>query len=135
MPRKSNHGTATKEDLIILWAMLKKIQIHWPYLMAYKLVNYSNDKDKGVPNDTLGCVTGGIREGCSQAPQEAGETSQAQPSFMEILLKGFEGIHTKMDEGFARLSDRIDSLDISLISQGEEIRMLRDEFHGSKGKV
>ncbi|MED6194910.1 hypothetical protein PIB30_032938 [Stylosanthes scabra] len=60
--------------------------------------------------------------------------ADAQPNAMEILLKGFEGIQAKMDEGFARLSDRIDSLDILLISQGEEIKVLWDEFRTFRGE-
>ncbi|MED6160263.1 hypothetical protein PIB30_049951 [Stylosanthes scabra] len=44
MPRKSNHGTVTEEDLILLWAMINEKQINWPYLMAHKLVNYSHGK-------------------------------------------------------------------------------------------
>ncbi|MED6212554.1 hypothetical protein PIB30_084513 [Stylosanthes scabra] len=44
MPRKSNHGTATEEDLILLWAMINEKQVNWPYLMAHKLVNYSHGK-------------------------------------------------------------------------------------------
>ncbi|MED6189478.1 hypothetical protein PIB30_096339 [Stylosanthes scabra] len=44
MPRKGNHGTATEEDLILLWAMINEKQINWPYLMAHKLVNYSHGK-------------------------------------------------------------------------------------------
>ncbi|MED6189107.1 hypothetical protein PIB30_092501 [Stylosanthes scabra] len=35
LPRKSNHGTATEEDLLILWAIVKEKQIRWPYLMAH----------------------------------------------------------------------------------------------------
>ncbi|MED6146594.1 hypothetical protein PIB30_035875 [Stylosanthes scabra] len=30
MPRKSNHGSATEEDLILLWAMINEKQINWP---------------------------------------------------------------------------------------------------------
>ncbi|MED6224426.1 hypothetical protein PIB30_083887 [Stylosanthes scabra] len=44
MPRKSNHGSATEEDLILLWAMINERQISWPYLMAHKLVEYSHGK-------------------------------------------------------------------------------------------
>ncbi|MED6138861.1 hypothetical protein PIB30_078425 [Stylosanthes scabra] len=28
LPRKSNHGTSTEEDLLILWAIIKEKQIH-----------------------------------------------------------------------------------------------------------
>ncbi|MED6111182.1 hypothetical protein PIB30_050106 [Stylosanthes scabra] len=44
MPRKSNHDTATEEDLILLWAMINEKQVNLPYMMAYKLVNYSHGK-------------------------------------------------------------------------------------------
>ncbi|MED6150017.1 hypothetical protein PIB30_068095 [Stylosanthes scabra] len=42
--RKSNHGTATEEDLLILWAIVNEKQIHWPYLMANRLFRYSHDR-------------------------------------------------------------------------------------------
>ncbi|MED6170289.1 hypothetical protein PIB30_029541 [Stylosanthes scabra] len=71
----------------------------------------------------------------SQAPREAGETSQGQPNFIEILLKSFEALQARVDEGFAKLTDRIDSIDISLISQAEEMRMLRDRFLESVSEV
>ncbi|MED6164687.1 hypothetical protein PIB30_092553 [Stylosanthes scabra] len=37
LPRKSNHGTATEEDLLILRVIVKEKQIHWTYLMAHQL--------------------------------------------------------------------------------------------------
>ncbi|MED6114029.1 hypothetical protein PIB30_076356 [Stylosanthes scabra] len=30
MPQKSNHGTATEEDLILLWTMINEKQVNWP---------------------------------------------------------------------------------------------------------
>ncbi|MED6219759.1 hypothetical protein PIB30_038688 [Stylosanthes scabra] len=36
----------------------------------------------------------------SQAPREARETSQSQPNYMEILLKSFEALQARVDEGF-----------------------------------
>ncbi|MED6176855.1 hypothetical protein PIB30_092315 [Stylosanthes scabra] len=44
LPRKSNHGSASEEDLLILWAMVQEKQIHWPYLMAYRMLRYSQGK-------------------------------------------------------------------------------------------
>ncbi|MED6162547.1 hypothetical protein PIB30_071501 [Stylosanthes scabra] len=44
LPRKSNHGTATEEDLLILWAIVNEKQIHWPYLMAHRMLHYSQGK-------------------------------------------------------------------------------------------
>ncbi|MED6153107.1 hypothetical protein PIB30_098394 [Stylosanthes scabra] len=50
LPRKSNHGTATEEDLPILWAMAQEKQINWPYLIAHKMVKYS----RGAATASLG---------------------------------------------------------------------------------
>ncbi|MED6177299.1 hypothetical protein PIB30_096905 [Stylosanthes scabra] len=44
LPRKSNHGTATEEHLLILWAIVNEKQIHWPYLMAHRMIRYSQGK-------------------------------------------------------------------------------------------
>ncbi|MED6122258.1 hypothetical protein PIB30_038107 [Stylosanthes scabra] len=44
LPRKSNHGTAIEEDLLILWAIVNEKQIHWPYLMANRLFCYSQGR-------------------------------------------------------------------------------------------
>ncbi|MED6146278.1 hypothetical protein PIB30_032995 [Stylosanthes scabra] len=157
MPQKSNHGTATDEDLILLWAMINEKQINWPYLMAHKLVNYSHSKINsalGLPHlwtkmrrdlANPDATEGDVQErnvhprtdvgSSSQAPREAGETSQGQPNFMEVLLKSFEALQARVDEGFAKMMDRIDSIDISLISQAKEMRMLRDRFLESVGEV
>ncbi|MED6209469.1 hypothetical protein PIB30_055002 [Stylosanthes scabra] len=40
LPRKSNHGSASEEDLLILWAMVQEKQIHWPYLMAHRMLSF-----------------------------------------------------------------------------------------------
>ncbi|MED6108762.1 hypothetical protein PIB30_027172 [Stylosanthes scabra] len=167
MPRKSNHGAATEEDFILLWAMINEKQINWPYLMAHKLVNYSHGKinsalglphlwtkvfpmipldvsqEEFVPSDTAFAITSkhinqmrrDLDNPDAADEDEAGETSQGQPNYMEVLLKGFEALQARVDEGFAKLSDRIDSIDISLISQAEEMRMLRDELLGSRDEV
>ncbi|MED6148351.1 hypothetical protein PIB30_052489 [Stylosanthes scabra] len=182
MPRKSNHSSATEEDLILLWAMINEKQINWPYLMAHKLVEYSHVKVNsalGLPH-LWGKVFTLIPLDVSQeqfvaskpefaiaskninqmwrdlanpdgaeedvpernvvlermwAPRETGETSQSQPNFMEVLLKSFEALQARVDEGFAKITDRIDSIDISLISQAEEMRMLRDRFLELVGEV
>ncbi|MED6177775.1 hypothetical protein PIB30_101260 [Stylosanthes scabra] len=39
LPRRGNHGVLTEEDLIILWAMVRKVTLNWPYLIAKHLVN------------------------------------------------------------------------------------------------
>ncbi|MED6181513.1 hypothetical protein PIB30_019940 [Stylosanthes scabra] len=45
LPRKRNHGTTSEEDLILLWAMIKEKQIHWPYLIAHRMLKYSQGQD------------------------------------------------------------------------------------------
>ncbi|MED6128470.1 hypothetical protein PIB30_098246 [Stylosanthes scabra] len=50
LPRKRNHGTATEEDLPIIWAMAQEKQINWPYLIAHKMVKYS----RGAATVSLG---------------------------------------------------------------------------------
>ncbi|MED6224883.1 hypothetical protein PIB30_088414 [Stylosanthes scabra] len=187
MPRKSNHGSTTEEDLIFLWAMINEKQINWPYLMAHKLVEYSHCKvnsalglphlwgkvfplipldisqEEFVASKPEFAITSkninqmrrdlanpdGAEEdvpernvrprtdvgSSSQAPRETRESSQSQPNFMEILLKSFEALQARVDEGFAKITDRIDSIDISLICQAEEMRMLRDRFLELVGEV
>ncbi|MED6125285.1 hypothetical protein PIB30_067162 [Stylosanthes scabra] len=187
MPRKSNHGSATEEDLILLWAMINEKQINWPYQMAHKLVEYSHSKvnsalglphlwgkvfplipldvsqEEFVASKTEFAITSkninqmrrdlanpnGAEEdvlernirprtdvgSSSQAPRETGETSQSQPNFMEMMLKSFEALQARVDEGFAKITDRIDSIDISLIGQAEEMRMLQDRFLELVGEV
>ncbi|MED6223605.1 hypothetical protein PIB30_075545 [Stylosanthes scabra] len=44
LPRKGNHGIINEEDLIILWAMVEKREINWPYLMAHRLMIYAFGK-------------------------------------------------------------------------------------------
>ncbi|MED6174448.1 hypothetical protein PIB30_069071 [Stylosanthes scabra] len=44
LPRKSNHGTTTEEDLLILWAIVNEKHIHWPYLMAHRFFHYSQGR-------------------------------------------------------------------------------------------
>ncbi|MED6187412.1 hypothetical protein PIB30_076152 [Stylosanthes scabra] len=41
LPRRGNHGVLTEEDLIILWAMVRKVTLNWPYLNARHLVNWT----------------------------------------------------------------------------------------------
>ncbi|MED6146593.1 hypothetical protein PIB30_035874 [Stylosanthes scabra] len=38
----------------------------------------------------------------SQAPRETRETSQSQPNFMEMMLKSFEALQARVDEGSQR---------------------------------
>ncbi|MED6114117.1 hypothetical protein PIB30_077241 [Stylosanthes scabra] len=43
-------------------------------------------------------------------------------------------MRTLMTEGFAKLSDRIDSLDIHMASQDADLRSLRDKFRSFRGE-
>ncbi|MED6175044.1 hypothetical protein PIB30_074809 [Stylosanthes scabra] len=42
LPRRGNHGVLTEQDLVILWAMVKKSKLNWPYLIAQHLLNCTN---------------------------------------------------------------------------------------------
>ncbi|MED6172029.1 hypothetical protein PIB30_046335 [Stylosanthes scabra] len=162
MPRKSNHGTATEEDLILLW-INSALGLPRLWMKVFLMIPLDVSQEEFVASHSAFAITSkninqmrrdldnpdvadeDVQErnvhprmavgSSSQAPREAGETSHGQPNYMEILLKGFKALQARVDEGFAKLSDRIDSIDISLISQSEEIRMLRDEFLGSRGEV
>ncbi|MED6128053.1 hypothetical protein PIB30_093976, partial [Stylosanthes scabra] len=41
LPRKRNQSTVNEEDRLILWAMAKGKQIHWPYLLANQMLKFS----------------------------------------------------------------------------------------------
>ncbi|MED6114669.1 hypothetical protein PIB30_082667, partial [Stylosanthes scabra] len=67
-------------------------------------------------------------------PPEIEVQPQVQPNVPELIRKGFEDMRTMMTEGFAKLSDRIDSLNIHMANQGEDLRSLRDEFRSFRGE-
>ncbi|MED6209303.1 hypothetical protein PIB30_053358 [Stylosanthes scabra] len=152
MPRKSNYGSATEEDLLLLWAMINEKQINWPYLMAHNLVKYSDGKVNsalGLPH-LWGKVFPLIPLDVSQEEFVASKPEFAITSkninqiwlirmgLKRMFLRGtfvLEQMCARVDEGFAKIADRIDSIDISLISQADEMWMLRDRFLELVGEV
>ncbi|MED6184474.1 hypothetical protein PIB30_047796 [Stylosanthes scabra] len=48
LPRRGNHGVLSEEDLIILWAMVRKVTLNWPYLIARHLVNCTTSLGHGA---------------------------------------------------------------------------------------
>ncbi|MED6213430.1 hypothetical protein PIB30_093238 [Stylosanthes scabra] len=44
LPRRGNHGAIIEDDLIILWAMVKRIRLNWPYLIAWHLMDYTTHR-------------------------------------------------------------------------------------------
>ncbi|MED6145847.1 hypothetical protein PIB30_028953 [Stylosanthes scabra] len=50
LPRKRNQSTVNEEDRLILWAMAKGKQIHWPYLLANQMLKFS----QGTADSYLG---------------------------------------------------------------------------------
>ncbi|MED6196134.1 hypothetical protein PIB30_044491 [Stylosanthes scabra] len=70
----------------------------------------------------------------SQIPTGTGAPPRFWPDIAEFVRKGFEDMRSLMIEGFARLADRIDRLDIHMASQDADLRSLRDEFHSFQGK-
>ncbi|MED6117047.1 hypothetical protein PIB30_106195 [Stylosanthes scabra] len=144
VPRKRNHGTATEEDLPIIWAMAQEKQINWPYLIAHRMVKYS----RGAATASLGLahlwtrilesldfdltrerVIEPSKAGTSsQVPTEAEAPPPLQPDYAELIQQGFDDMWTLMSEGFSSLSDRIDRLDIRMTNQSVEIQDLCGEF-------
>ncbi|MED6224444.1 hypothetical protein PIB30_084068 [Stylosanthes scabra] len=54
LPRKRNHRSVNKEDLIILWAMVKEYELNWPYLIAHKLMYYTTGQiERGLGHGML----------------------------------------------------------------------------------
>ncbi|MED6145768.1 hypothetical protein PIB30_028217 [Stylosanthes scabra] len=167
LPRRSNHGTTTEEDLIILWAMGQSFlglahlwtilfrRFHFDLagekmLAAIPLTQKSLNqmrRDFSGRGGEAGDAAEGAAEGVAadvdvqmeNAPPhtEAGTSSQVpagasvpprnQSDAMEFMMRSIGEIRTLVVEGFTQLSDRVDNLDITLASQGIEIRSLRDE--------
>ncbi|MED6222352.1 hypothetical protein PIB30_063527 [Stylosanthes scabra] len=151
LPRKSNHGTVTEDDLLILWAIVNEKQIHWPYLMAHRMLRYSQGKMRRNLIDQANAAEGVGEEAAgdmpmpdtqpqamvgtsSQVPTETEMPSQEQSEVIEFMRKGFEEMRMLMSEGFTRLSERIDDLDTHMTSQDVDIRSLWDEFRSFKGE-
>ncbi|MED6127251.1 hypothetical protein PIB30_086289 [Stylosanthes scabra] len=67
-------------------------------------------------------------------PTETEVPPRFQPDIAEFIRKGFEDMRSMMTEGFMRLSDRIDRLDIHMASQDADLRSLRDEFRSFQGE-
>ncbi|MED6188954.1 hypothetical protein PIB30_090894 [Stylosanthes scabra] len=147
LPQKSNHGTATKEDLLILWAIagsFLRLAHLWTGLFEMAPLDLSRGEmgnaAEGVGEEAAGDMpmpdtqpqpTVGTS---SQVPTETEVPSQELSEVIELVRKGFEEMRMMMSEGFTRLSEHIDGLDTHMTSQDVDIRSLRDEFHSFKGK-
>ncbi|MED6198942.1 hypothetical protein PIB30_071410 [Stylosanthes scabra] len=135
LPRKSNHGTATEEDLLILWAIVNEKRIHWPYLMANWLLRYSQGRSGSFL--ALAHLWTGLFEIApldlsreEVVPIETGDQSEV----IELMRNGFEGMRVTLSDMYTGLSDRIDGLEAHMTSQDADIRGLRDELHSLKGE-
>ncbi|MED6160343.1 hypothetical protein PIB30_050589 [Stylosanthes scabra] len=40
---KGNHGVLTEEDTFVIGAMVKEVELNWPYLIARRLIRYSHN--------------------------------------------------------------------------------------------
>ncbi|MED6226727.1 hypothetical protein PIB30_106572 [Stylosanthes scabra] len=140
LPRKRNHGTATEEDLPIIWAMAQGKQINWPYLIAHKMVKYSRgamrrnllgpaDEGGDDEDEAMEDVPPTFEAGTSShVPTEAEAPPQFQSDYAELIQRRFDDMRTLMSEGFSSLSDRMDRLDLRMTGQSAEIQDLRGEF-------
>ncbi|MED6127323.1 hypothetical protein PIB30_087019 [Stylosanthes scabra] len=70
----------------------------------------------------------------SQIPAETEVPPRFQPGIAEFVRKGFEDMRSMMTEGFARLSYRIDRLDLHMARQDADLRNLREEFCSFHGE-
>ncbi|MED6132334.1 hypothetical protein PIB30_018172 [Stylosanthes scabra] len=43
LSRKGNHGVLTEEDVFILRVMVHEVELNWPYLLAHRLMWYTNN--------------------------------------------------------------------------------------------
>ncbi|MED6128548.1 hypothetical protein PIB30_098971, partial [Stylosanthes scabra] len=123
MPRKSNHGSATEEDLILLWAMINEKQINWPYLMAHKLVEYSHGKVNsalGLPH-LWGKVFPLIPLDVSQE-----EFVASKPEFA-ITSKNINQMRRDLANPDGAEED-VPERNVRPRTDAEEMRMLRDRF-------
>ncbi|MED6138002.1 hypothetical protein PIB30_070242 [Stylosanthes scabra] len=121
LPRKSNHGTATEEDLLILWAIATSflgLAHLWTGLFQMAPLDLSReeaaDAAEGVGEEAAGDMpmpdtqpqpTVGTS---SQVPTETEVSLQEQSKVIEFMRKGFEDMRMMMSKGFIRLSERID---------------------------
>ncbi|MED6139378.1 hypothetical protein PIB30_083271 [Stylosanthes scabra] len=64
----------------------------------------------------------------SQAHPETGAPLPVQPDYAELIQRDFQEMRIVMSEGFAALSDRMDSLDIRMTSQCVDVQDLRSKF-------
>ncbi|MED6211177.1 hypothetical protein PIB30_071192 [Stylosanthes scabra] len=163
--------------------MVQEKQIHWPYLMAHRMLNSflghahlwtrifeiapldltrEDDvepeishaissknihqirrnlvgqadiaEDAGI--DAMVGAQPRVETGTpSQIPAETEVPPRFQPDIAEFVRKDFEDMRSMMIEGFTRLSDRIDRLDIHMVSQDADLRSLRDEFHSFQARI
>ncbi|MED6175170.1 hypothetical protein PIB30_075825 [Stylosanthes scabra] len=139
LPRKSNHGTATEEDLLILWAIVNEKRIHWPYLMANRLLCYSQGRSGSFL--ALAHLWTGLFEIApldlsreEVVPTGTGVPSQDQSEVIEFMRNGFEGMRVRLSDMFTGLSDCIDGLEAHMTSKDADIRGLRDELYSLKGE-
>ncbi|MED6119650.1 hypothetical protein PIB30_013526 [Stylosanthes scabra] len=65
---------------------------------------------------------------------EVAQLDMTREDLVELIRKGFEDMRTMIIEGFTRLSDRIDSLEIHMASLGADLRSLQDEFRRFRGE-
>ncbi|MED6165908.1 hypothetical protein PIB30_104041 [Stylosanthes scabra] len=104
LPRKRNHGTATEEDLPIIWAMAQEKQINWPYLIAHKMVKYSRG-----------------------APDYAELIQRGFDDMRTPMSEGFSSLSDRID----RLDIRMTNQSVEIQDLRGEFRSFRDSFQRS----
>ncbi|MED6201855.1 hypothetical protein PIB30_099290 [Stylosanthes scabra] len=151
-----SEDSASEEDLLKLWAMVQEKQIHWPYLMAHRMLRYSQGKstsflahahlltkvfeiapldltrEDNVEPETSHAITS---KNIHQMRRNlVGPANIADDVGIDVGADAQPHVETAMTEGFTRLSGHIDQIDAHLISQDMDIPNLWDEFRNFHGE-
>ncbi|MED6164503.1 hypothetical protein PIB30_090766 [Stylosanthes scabra] len=165
LPRRGNHGVLTKEDLVILWAMVKKIKLNWPYHIAQHLVNCTNSclifehlsvdlsgEEVAFADDKNAITTRhfnkmrrgpkaaaeknvGAGEGSSH-PQGVGSPTHFPPKFMESLTdQGMQSFSSSWSENVQGMDQRLDVYESRLSNRTKEIQELGNDMRRFFGRA
>ncbi|MED6107015.1 hypothetical protein PIB30_010154 [Stylosanthes scabra] len=147
LPRKRNHGVLIEEDLFILKVMVEEVELNWPYLLAHRLMQYTNNSLRistplgvqpwawhALDQDGQRC-SGGQKGRKNKAVTEdipsysgTGPDTQIPPGFMEAFAEGMHAFNTGWEEKTERADKRLSVVEGRVSSQAGEIQLLREDM-------
>ncbi|MED6151838.1 hypothetical protein PIB30_086192 [Stylosanthes scabra] len=150
LPRKGNHGVLTEEDLIILWAMVRKVNTGlghgalWTRIFKHLGVDLSGeeavlvDDKNAITTRHLNKMGRGPKakaernedagEGSSN-PQNVSSSTHFTPEFMESFTQGMQSLHSSWSEGVQGMDQRLDGYESRLSNRTKEIQELGNDMH------